>query len=135
MQWHWFKYLNTPSQWSDLTLSLVVRIKHLNAPSQPCKSPRRRHRDSDVVGLVSIIERLSLIRNFTKKMGWLLEDYLTLLIVKLVSVSTNLPLPWFCQAQGQTWNVKSKLDPEIGFVMGWSTHPPPPYNFFKAKNC
>ena len=27
----------------------------------------------------------------------------------------------FCQAQGQTWNVKSKLDPEIGFVMGWST--------------
>ena len=24
-----------------------------------------------------------------------------------------------CQAQGQTWNVKSKLGPEIGFVMGW----------------
>ena len=28
----------------------------------------------------------------------------------------------FCQAQGQTWNVKSKLGPEIGSVMGWSTH-------------
>ena len=24
----------------------------------------------------------------------------------------------YCQAQGQTWNVKSKLDPEIGSVMG-----------------
>ena len=24
----------------------------------------------------------------------------------------------YCQAQGQTWNVKSKLVPEIGFVTG-----------------
>ena len=39
----------------------------------------------------------------------------------------------YCQAQGQTWNVKSKLDPEIGSVMGWpttTTHPP---NW--AENC
>ena len=27
----------------------------------------------------------------------------------------------YCQAQGQTWNIKSKLDPEIGSVMGWPT--------------
>ena len=29
---------------------------------------------------------------------------------------------------------KSKLDPELGFVMGWSTthHPPPPLDFFWA---
>ena len=44
-------------------------------------------------------------------------------------------LHYYCQAQGQTWNVKSKLGPEIGFVMGWPTHPPPPDNFFWTENC
>ena len=50
----------------------------------------------------------------------------------------------FCQAQGQgqgqgqgqkskVKRQKSKLDPEVGSVMGWSTHPP--YNFFWAENC
>ena len=34
------------------------------------------------------------------------------------------PAANYCQAQGQTWNVTSKLDPEIGSVMGWTTHPP-----------
>ena len=38
VHWHWFKYINAPSQYSDHpTLSLVVRVKHLNAPSQPCR--------------------------------------------------------------------------------------------------
>ena len=41
----------------------------------------------------------------------------------------------FCQAQGQTWNVKSKLGPEVRSVMGWPTHHHPPYNFFWAENC
>ena len=34
----------------------------------------------------------------------------------------------YCQAQGQTRNVTSKLDPKIGFVMGSSTI------FLKTKN-
>ena len=38
MQWLWIKYLNASSKCSDHpTLSLVVRIKNLNAPSQPCR--------------------------------------------------------------------------------------------------
>ena len=42
----------------------------------------------------------------------------------------------FCQAQGQSQSQKSKLDPEVGSVMGWSTtHPPPPLNFFWDANC
>ena len=38
MQWHWIKHLNASSQCSDhLTLSLVVRNKHLNDTSQHCR--------------------------------------------------------------------------------------------------
>ena len=37
------------------------------------------------------------------------------------------------QGQGQRQGQTSKLDPEVGFVMGWPTHPPP-LNFFWAVN-
>ena len=40
-----------------------------------------------------------------------------------------------CQAQGQTWNVKSKLDPEIESVMGWPTTTHHQTTFFELKTA
>ena len=43
---------------------------------------------------------------------------------------------YYCQAQGQgqsqSQSQKSKLDPEVGVVMGWPTHHPPTTHHHQA---
>ena len=64
---------------------------------------------------------------------WLLLIELCMHSILLWSTKVGI---FHCQAQGQRWNAKSKLGPEIGFVMVWptTTHPPPD-NFFWVENC
>ena len=52
MQWHWFIYLKTPSQGSDIDLN--ISLPPARAVAQYRVSTRRRHCDSNVVVLVPL---------------------------------------------------------------------------------
>ena len=70
--------------------------------------------------------------DFTDQLRIVSDDVICNKILSTKSIWTN------CQAQGQgqSQSQKSKLDPKVGSVMGWSTHHhPPPGNFFELETA